>query len=426
MIAKVISLSVSFITVPLTLNYLGMERFGIWMTLSSMIAMFSFADLGMSNGLINLVAEANGREDRQAIRNAVASAFWMLLFVALLIVTLIVGIYHYVPWPQIFNVHSPLAIAEAGPVSFATILCFAVSLPLATVASLQSGQQSGLITNIWNAVGSLVSLGAILVAIHLHASLPLLVVAIFGVPVFISLLNAAKTFLWDQRWLFPSLLFFSRPIAILLLRTGLMFFCLQLAAAIGYQSDNLVIAHLLGATHVGSYAVPSRLFNVLPFLIGIITGPMWPAYADALSRGDHDWIRKTFRRTVIWTGGGTLLLTGLLVVFSNYIFALWVGPGLHVSRLLLVTFGVRCVLSSYLQPLSFFLNGIGKLKEQAVISLLMAGFNLALSIVLVEHVGIIGAILSTVVAEILIVLIPETLIARRALHHLSTPIVEKG
>jgi O-antigen/teichoic acid export membrane protein len=71
-----------------------------------------------------------------------------------------------------------------------------------------------------------------------------------------------------------------------------------------------------------------------------------------------------------------------------------------------------------LQPISFFLNGVGQLRVQAVIAIIMAIFNLALSIVLVQHFGIIGAILGTIVAEVIIVLIPETIIVRRVLRQL--------
>jgi O-antigen/teichoic acid export membrane protein len=217
----------------------------------------------------------------------------------------------------------------------------------------------------------------------------------------------------------PRPSWFSRTMARALIRTGLLFFCLQVAAAIGYQSDNLLIAHLLGATQVGSYAVPSRLFNVLPFLISIMVGPLWPAYTEAITRGDAMWIRTTFRRTVLWGGGGTLLLTVFLILTGNTLIKFWIGPGHATPFLLLLLFGIRCVLSSYLQPLSFLLNGIGKLKEQAVLALLMAVVNIVLSYIFVERYGVLGAILGTILAEAVVVVIPETIIAIKALRGLE-------
>ena len=49
------------ITVPMTLPYLGPERFGIWMTVASFAGLLSFMDLGVGNGLINRIASVNAR-----------------------------------------------------------------------------------------------------------------------------------------------------------------------------------------------------------------------------------------------------------------------------------------------------------------------------------------------------------------------------
>ena len=80
--ARLVSLGTSIVTVRLTFNYLGAERYGMWMTISSFVMMLAFADFGMSNGLVNLVADALGREDRETARRAASSAFWMLSGVA--------------------------------------------------------------------------------------------------------------------------------------------------------------------------------------------------------------------------------------------------------------------------------------------------------------------------------------------------------
>ena len=61
--ARALTVVTMLIAVPLTLNYLGSERYGLWMTISSIILMMRFADLGMGLGLMNAVSEAHGQED---------------------------------------------------------------------------------------------------------------------------------------------------------------------------------------------------------------------------------------------------------------------------------------------------------------------------------------------------------------------------
>ena len=46
------------ILVPLTINYVNPTRYGIWLTLSSVIGWCGFFDIGFGNGLKNRFAEA--------------------------------------------------------------------------------------------------------------------------------------------------------------------------------------------------------------------------------------------------------------------------------------------------------------------------------------------------------------------------------
>src|SRR3984957_323827 len=81
-LARVVQVGTSLVTVPLTLKYLGNERFGLWMTISSVLAMAAFADFGVGNGVLNTVAKAYGKDDVEGIRKAVSSGFAVLNLIA--------------------------------------------------------------------------------------------------------------------------------------------------------------------------------------------------------------------------------------------------------------------------------------------------------------------------------------------------------
>src|SRR6202521_6359178 len=52
-LARAVQVSTSLITIPLTVHYLGNERFGLWMTISSVLSMANFADFGIGNAALN-------------------------------------------------------------------------------------------------------------------------------------------------------------------------------------------------------------------------------------------------------------------------------------------------------------------------------------------------------------------------------------
>ena len=53
----------SLIVMPLMLHSLGAERFGLWVTLTSLMAISALGDLGIGNGLINAISTTHGADD---------------------------------------------------------------------------------------------------------------------------------------------------------------------------------------------------------------------------------------------------------------------------------------------------------------------------------------------------------------------------
>ncbi len=176
-LARAAQISTSLLTVPLTIHYLGSERFGLWMTISSVLAMANFADFGIGNGVLNMVAEAFGKEDTDRMRQAISSGFAVLTMVGLLLFAFFASTFLWVSWADIFRVASPQARSEAAPALLIFALCFALNIPFDLVQRAQLGLQQGFRTNLWQAGGSISGLAGVVIAIHLHAGLPLLVAA---------------------------------------------------------------------------------------------------------------------------------------------------------------------------------------------------------------------------------------------------------
>jgi O-antigen/teichoic acid export membrane protein len=73
-------------SVPLTVHYLGPERYGVWLTISSLLVWVALTDFGLAgNALVNVLSEAVGNDDRESARHYAASAFWALVTIALVI-----------------------------------------------------------------------------------------------------------------------------------------------------------------------------------------------------------------------------------------------------------------------------------------------------------------------------------------------------
>lgn len=385
--ARAISISASLVTVPLTLHYLGAERFGMWMAMSAFTAMFSFADLGIGNGILTAVSNAHGRGDLPQVQRYVSSAFFLLGAICLLVLALLALCYPFVPWATFFNVSSPIARSEAAPAIAVFIACFAVSIPLGIAQRVQIGMQMGFMASLWQCLASAIGLCGILCVIWLKAGLPWLVLAYAGAPVLVAAVNSFLFFVRIKPDFSPKFQAVSRSHGSELARTGFLFFALQLAAAVTYTSDNLVIAHALGASQVAHYSVPDRLFAMASMIVSLAITPLWPAFGESLARGDHGWARRTLIRATLLSACIAAVICLIFIFIGPSLIKLWVGTAIHAPLMLLLGLAVWRTTEATAGAASMFLNALRIIKFQIAIALTTALVAIALKIYLVPRFG---------------------------------------
>jgi O-antigen/teichoic acid export membrane protein len=407
--AKIVSILSVLISVPLTLNYLGVECYGMWMTISSVVVMMGFADLGLGLGLMNAVSVANGEDDREAAIHYVSSAFFMLCTVAICILVFFILIYPFIQWDQVFNVKSPSAKQEAGPAMAAFVLCFVLNLPAGIAEKIQLGYQEGFVTNFWEGIGKFLGLLGVLVVIYYHGRLFWLVLAMAGAPVLAASINCLILFCKRRPWLRPKWQGASFNYANKVIKIGVFFFIQQVVVAISYNSDNIIAAQILGPEAVTQYSVPMRMFSMLSMVSILLVTPLWPAYGEAMARKDFFWAKRTLIRSLLLT----LIVIGLpslgLVILGNYILYFWVGDKVIPALLLLLGLGLWTILASLGNCLAMFLNGAHIIKFPTFVAVITALGAISAKIFLTKTIGISGIIWGTIIAYIFLTCIPLSL-----------------
>ncbi len=416
--ARLVVVAVTLVSIPMILNYVGEEQYGVWATISAFTAMLAFADFGLGNGLLAAISAAHGAEDRGLAVRYVSSAFFMLCGVALALGAVFAILYPLVPWRSVFNVSVP-AGSLVGPSLAVFVGCFVLSLPLATAQRVQYGYQEGFATSIWVACGSLLGLVGLAVGIARGATLPWLVLAMAGGPVVGLMFNWLVLFVRERPWLRPRLAAADRVLARRLLRIGLLFFVLQMAVAIAYQSDVVVATVVIGPNAAAQYSVTYRLFMFAPALISLALTPLWPAYTEAIGRGDIPWVRRALKLSVLATLAASALVSALIVWLADPILRAWVGSSLHVPSGLVLGMAIWAVISSSFNAMAMLFNGAVVIRFQVVVALTMAAASIAASIVLANRMGVAGIIWGTVGAYVICSAIPQIIYMPRLFQRLS-------
>jgi O-antigen/teichoic acid export membrane protein len=411
---RAVSIVGTFVTVPLVLSELGDVRFGALVLVTQLATLLVFSDLGLGNGLVTSLARALANEDRDRVRALVSSTWFLLVSVALAGGAGYVLLTAWLDWSAVLGVDDlPDDEVTRAVTVFAAF--FLVGLPVSIAQKIHLARQEGWQANAWQTLGALATIAATIACVMTSASLAWFVAAAVGGAVLSALLNCVWLFARHAE-LRPHIRHVRRGSVRFIFRTGLLFLVLGVASSVAYQTDALVISHVLGAEEVTSYNIALRLFLIPGMAVSFLLAPLWPAFGDAFVRGDRAWARVTLRRAVVW--GALINIPGalLLVTFGQQLVDAWVGPDeVAMPQSLLMAFGIWTVLSVLTGPLAMLLNGANVVGFQVVCAIAMAFTNVLLSIVLTQWVGVSGPVIGSVIATTCCITVPSIVYVRRML-----------
>jgi O-antigen/teichoic acid export membrane protein len=185
-----------------------------------------------------------------------------------------------------------------------------------------------------------------------------------------------------------------------------------MAMAVGMGTDNLIVTRLLSPEAVTQYSIPAKLYGLVTIAIGMGIGPLWPAYGEAIARGDHAWVRSTLLRAMKLATLGAIILAVALSLMLQKLLDIWVGPAIRPSHGLMFALALAAVFESWRISVVMFLNGSGVVAFQLAIDLSFAAVCVAFRLFLVSKIGLTGIPLGSVVAYVLITAIPYSLYLR--------------
>lgn len=411
---------VILISVPLTLDLLGPIRFGLWMTIASVVALLGVTDFGIGNGVLNNVARAFGHSDIGAARGYLASGFVALTGIAALLGVAFLVVYPIAPWASVYNVaDDPTAASEAGPATAAFVATFLLGLPLGLVGQVRSAYQEGFVQSAFAGLGNMTALGLLLVAVGLRASLPILVLAITAGPIIAAVINLFVLIHLQRPGLAPRRSDITMTAMRSVVGVGIGFMVLQVAYTVAFSSDRLIVAHVVGPAAVADYSVVYRLFAMPAGLALIALLPLWPAYREAISRSDMRWVRLTLRRSLLIVFVATVPLAVFLSFAGPAIVSVWTQQALTpVSGLYpaLAAFTVAFAVASVFQVL---LNGAQAMRFQISVWVLMAVLNIIVSIRLASLTGVTGVALGSALVTVIVLIVPAVIYLPRLLRQLE-------
>ncbi len=399
-ILKGCGIAISLFLVPVTIHYVNPTRYGIWLTLSSIVGWFSFFDIGLGNGLRNKFAEAIASENHDLARTYVSTTYAILAIIIAVVLFIFCCINPFLNWTKILNTPSDMS-HELRLLALIVFGFFCLQFVLRLITTIITANQQPAKASLFDFLGSLFSLTIIYILTKTTSGNLIYLGTVFSLtPVVV--LTSSSIWFYNHKYkqYAPSFKFVKFRFARDLMSLGIKFFIIQMATVILYQTSNIIIAHLFGPEQVTPYNIAYKYFGVITMAFGMIMVPLWSAYTEAWIKKDISWIKNTIKKLIlIW---GLITLTVIIMfVFSNFIYRMWVGKEIKVPLTVSAVMAAYVIINGWCGIFSQFLNGVGKIKLQLYSGILGALINIPLAIFLGKHLGIYGVVMSTAILGII-------------------------
>ena len=399
---KVAGMFIGFIYMPLSLDYLGQIKFGIFLTLLSIIDWFLSFDIGLSKGLRNKFGESVARKnDKEAVHYV--SMAYLTLGAIIMAVSIVLLILNFIlPWASWLNVPLDLQ-SEVKLLGAIIIIAFGIRFIAGNIYEIFYAMQKMAYVEFFQFLSKATFLVFILL-------IPFIVkesLLLFGaansltfalVPLIVGLYYFRSKFSKYR----PSLKYIKMEYFKGLFSLSSKFFLINMAMLIIHQTNNILIARFVSLESVPLYEAAYKYLSIFMLLFVILNNQLWPSNTEAYAKGDLAWMKNSMRVLIkIWFA--TIVLASLMVLVSPFIYDIWFqNTPLYIPMAISITVAVSICLTTWVNMYNIVLNGTGKIKLQMYAWLFAALINIPISLFFVKvmDLGVVGIVLGTVVSLI--------------------------
>lgn len=389
---KGIAILVSLQLIPLTINYVNVEQYGVWLTLSSIVTWAAYFDLGLGHGFRNRFAEAKAENNLLLAQKYVSTTYAILSIIFCILFLIIFTVNLFIDWKQILNLKE---INTTNLNYLFTLMAgiFCIQSVLNIFLILLLADQRPAFSSILTTLGQLFALLTIyLLTRNTHGDLILLSLSLSGIPCIWLLIVTFYMFKHSYRQYSPSI----RKIDFSLFRNivglGGKFFIIQISILLIFQSSNIILSRITGPESVTIYNITYKYFNVIYMVAVIFLTPFWSAFTDAYVKHDFQWMRVVYLKlSKFWFVAilGYVIMLG----FSSWVYKFWLGSNICIPFSLSLMMGLYILIMSRAGLYMQLINGIGKVQIQLYVYVFFAFISIPFMIMACKSWGSIGVMI---------------------------------
>lgn len=395
------SLLVNLLLVPLTINFVSPSEYGVWLTISSIIAWFGISDIGLGHGLRNKFAETVALGNKILARSYVSTAYITLSIVISIVWIIFFFLNIYIDWSVILNTDVSIK-DDLSKVVLILFTFFSLQFVLKLVgtvltANQEPGKAAGFdfIANIF----ILISI-YILMYFNVNGSLKVLALLTGSYQILVLFIASIWFYSHELKEYRPSIKYFNVKLIRSLISLSIKFFIIQISMIFILQSTNIIVAQVVGSDGVTLYNIAYRYFTIPMTILLIIVSPLWSAFTDAHTKKDYVWMRNIYKKLFILS---TLITFVLILQYfvSNFAYEIWLNNSVLIPKSISLMMCINIITTTFFSVFAFILNGTGKLYVILIVQVSLSFIYIPVAFLFGKSYGVEGVIFVNILINII-------------------------
>lgn len=400
----VLSIVISLAYTPVMLRILGQNEYGLYGTVSSVIAWLPLLSLGFNGSYIRFYSSYKAKDNNEGIKSL--NGIFIVVFSVLGFISLLCGIFLAFNLDLIYS--SGLSAHEYSVARVLTLIMtadMAISFPATVFTSIIKSQQRFVIMKGLNIVQTVFSpLVALPLLLMGYGSIGMITATICVDIVVYSIfawfcikkLNAKFSIRNFDFKVLKSILTFSVFVAIN-----------SIVDQINNNLDKVILGRFCGTAVVAVYTIGFSIYTYYRQFSSAITSVLCPQINLRVNQllDDKSKLRAYQTDTLVRTSRIQyyvlmLVLTGFIFFGKRFIF-LWAGEGYEESYVIAVILMISSTITILQDVCAEMQRAQNKHQFRSIVYLIMALCNAGLTIVLCQKYGALGATVGTLIANVL-------------------------
>jgi O-antigen/teichoic acid export membrane protein len=399
------NVAIQLLLVPISINYVSAEYYGLWLTISSMITWLNIMDFGLSNGLRNKLAISKMQDNVALSKKYISTTYAILFYIALIGIVASTASSYLINWNNLLDIPSNFSKESFLTLITIVIVSFFLTFLLKPISAVAYSFHQPFVEPMLSCVSSAVNLVLILILQHLDNSGNIIHLGLVFClsPIVVNAAISFVLFRTQFREYSPSIKYIDMTEAKPLMSLSGKFFVIQIAATLVLTTTNFIISHYFGNKAVTEYNIVQRYFSVVLILQGMILAPFWNLITEAYTGKQPDWLQSTMKKLLLMTLGFSAMIIVMIIV-SPFVLKLWIGDSVDIPLSLTISFGLYTIVFLYGTLFTTFINGTGKVKLQMTTSVFTCLFYIPFVILLVKffNIGTLGIVIASTIWTVVI------------------------